>query len=353
MAVKLPNVWQVKGKTYFRRKVSGQHIYTPLPDPSDPQFAIEYQKAKTGAELLVIAEKRGSNAPARGTFKALIEEYRGSADYRALKPSSKRLCEIYMRLFENRFGDRMVKDMTPAAVDRIRDDYIDTPAKANGVISWLRILLNVGIRRGYCATNPTVGVKMMKTGEHQPWPEDVIVKAIEGADPMLRIAIITGLCSGQRVSDCVTMRRDQFDSFGRMPLQQIKTGKHVLIPQHPLWKEAIEQAPPGEWIITGPRGAQQKAKSLSAKVTALLKELGVTGYTFHGLRKNATNFLTECGLTPVEVGVITGMSIEMVQHYTRGIQQARILDLVEERIKRAAPVVSLHTRGGNSAAAGR
>ena len=48
------------------------------------------------------------------------------------------------------------------------------------------------------------------------------------------------------------------------------------------------------------------------------------GYVFHGLRKNAAIKLAEAGCTEKEISAITGMSLQMVEHYTRAANQQKL-----------------------------
>ena len=45
---------------------------------------------------------------------------------------------------------------------------------------------------------------------------------------------------------------------------------------------------------------------------------------FHGLRKFAVNALLEAGFTDAEVASITGQSREMIEHYSRQVNQRKL-----------------------------
>ena len=253
-------------------------------------------------------------------------------------------------MFEARFGDRLVKDLRPKIVDQIRDEMADMPGKANQWVSKLRALLNFGVRREYCATNAAAGIRKLKMGEHQPWPEAVIIKALEKGDAMDRLAIITGLCSGQRVEDCIVMSMEHhFDmEQGLVSIVQEKTGKTVWIPIHPMWRKALQSTPAGSETILYKRGHARKPfaspDGIQKRMRELMEEIGErdaeaggkTAWTFHGLRKNATNYLAELGLSPHEIAAITGMSLQIVQLYTRNVANKRIAINIAERVTSGA-----------------
>ncbi len=48
------------------------------------------------------------------------------------------------------------------------------------------------------------------------------------------------------------------------------------------------------------------------------------GLVFHGLRKSAVCFLLEAGCTDAMVSAITGQSRQMVEHYSRQINQRKL-----------------------------
>ncbi|MGA7308721.1 MAG: tyrosine-type recombinase/integrase [Pseudolabrys sp.] len=70
---------------------------------------------------------------------------------------------------------------------------------------------------------------------------------------------------------------------------------------------------------------QSTTASLSAMVSRTLRAMGVTGYSIHGLRKNAGKALAEAGCGEREIMAILGhRTFQMVAHYTKRANQ-RIL----------------------------
>lgn len=326
--IELKYVKQIGAYFYFRRVIAGRHTYIRLPDPNDPQFSIRYQE--------LLAEREGDALwTTAGSFKALMAEFRTSPEYRkAINQTTRNNYDRYMNLFADRFGDKAVASLTPPVVERLRAEMQDTPGKANNYIKILRAILAFGIRRGYATTNAAAGVKMFELGEHEAWPPHIIAAALAKSSPMTRLAVITGLCSGQRIGDCIKMRRNQV-SGGILELKQGKTGKDVFVPVHPLWRAEIDATEDKASTILYDRSGKPFASTatLRERVGDMMKIISPDkGYTFHGLRKNATNFLAELGLSAKQIGVITGMSIEMVEHYTRGIDSRRIAEAMKETV---------------------
>ena len=77
-----------------------------------------------------------------------------------------------------------------------------------------------------------------------------------------------------------------------------------------------------ETILVGDRGRALTAASLSVMVTRELRKMGVTGYSIHGLRKNAGKALAEAGCGEKEIMAILGhKTVQMVAHYTKRANQ--------------------------------
>jgi hypothetical protein len=119
----------------------------------------------------------------------------------------------------------------------------------------------------------------------------------------------------------------------------------VFIPVHPGWREAVAALPRRADTILYDRSGRpfKDTKALQERIRDLMKTLGyvdVKGealYTFHGLRKNSSNYLMEMGLTPEEIGAINGMSGDTVRHYTKGVKKRILAEASRERIIAADP----------------
>ena len=88
---------------------------------------------------------------------------------------------------------------------------VDEPGKANNYMAKFKALLEFAAERDWIAVNPAAKLPTLATGEHEPWPAHVLREALDAAGPMLRLAIISGLCSGQRISDVIKMQHGWHD----------------------------------------------------------------------------------------------------------------------------------------------
>lgn len=328
----IPGVCQKGGLTYFRVKIrtadgKRKDVYKRLPDPTDPRFA------EALARLQGKPVERRAAAP--GSFAALIAEFRPILAKQTMADATRRDWAYYLGLIEDEHGHRLVAEMRKAHVYRIRDKMAETPGKANVYLSKLKRLCEFACERDWIATNPAHGVPSFETGEHPPWPADVVQDALAAASPMMRMIIITHLCSGQRGSDTIRMRHNWHDGQ-IMELTQKKTGKHVAFPMHPLWLEEIAKNERKAVTILYDRSGkpfsstgelQDRCRRLMAKI-GQVDDLGKARYTLHGLRKNATCYQLELGLSDSDVGSNLGMTPETVRHYGK---QARAL-MIAKRV---------------------
>lgn len=334
----LKNVSVKKGRVYYRRKEHGRDYYLRLPPLDDPRFAEAYQRAKGEVER---------ETPKAGTMKALVREYRASAQFRSIPSEvTKRNYERYLDIFERDYGDNLVRDLNRATVERELDKYGDTPGKANNWLSRLNTLMKFGIGRGYRTSNPCEGVKLLPIGEHEPWPREVLTAALAQATPMTRLAIITGLCSGARIGDAIKLQHGWHDGE-MMEFRSSKKKIDVAVPMHPLWLEELAKHPRKAVTILYDRSGKpfKRTSALQERIRDLMNRIGHPGYSFHGLRKNAACYLKELGLSDLEIGSILAMNAETVRHYTKRSSALMIAKGAAERIKKGDVIPIAGGRG--------
>lgn len=344
------NVTERKGLLYFRRKVAGKDTYIRLPPFDHPDFSSEYARISK-----VDVARTG---PVPGSMSALVAAYRANPEFHALELSTRINQTRYLDLIDKEVGPRSVRGIRPAHVYALRDRMADTPGKANAWLSVLRALLAYACRLDLRTDNPASGIKRLTLGEHQPWPSDLLAIALEMATPMTRLAIVTGLCSGQRVSDCIRMQYGWIKD-GILELQQKKTSKDVAIPIHPYWATELKKLPRQATTLLYERSgapfkttgaiqarlrdlmAMKEVREVHADLVARELVAADATFTFHGLRKNACCYLLELGLSDTEVGSILGMSSEMVRHYGKRARALMIARGAAERITRGS-IISLN-----------
>ena len=333
----LKNVHEKAGLLYYRRKINGKDTYTRLPAVDHPDFARAYSEASKTTERV---------QPAKGTIAALVAAYRASSDYRMIPSAvTRRNYSRYLDMIAADHAHRLVRDLRPVHVARIRDTMQEKPGKANNWLSVMRALMAYASVNGWRDGNPAAGIRPLKIGEHEPWPADVLERALEAASPMTRLAIVLGLCTGARIGDAVRIQHGWHD--GR--ILQFMTSKNkadVAVPMHPLLLAEISAVPRKSVTILYDRAGKPFASTgtLQSRLRDLMKSIGAQGYTFHGLRKNACCYLAELGLNDSEIGAIVGMTPGIVRHYTKRKRTLMIARGVADRVTRGE-ILSL--KGGN------
>lgn len=345
----IPGVEEIDGRLYFRRRfrdASGKRQVQRfrLPPFDDLGFAAELARVRGDGAA---PERR---APADGSFAALAISFRGAIARRKLADATRANYLRYVDRIEREHGHRLVRQMRPAHVYKIRDSLEETPGVANNYLSVLRLMLAFACERDAgMASNPAAGVPALTLGEHEPWPSDVIEAALKVATPMMRLAIVTGLCSGQRIGDCIRLQHSWINA-GILQLAQGKTGAEVAIPIHPLWTAEIATVPRRALTVLYDRSGQPFAsvEPIQARVRDLMAKIGAEGFTFHGLRKNACCYLLEMGLNDAQVGSLLGMSPEMVRHYGKRARSLMIAQGVADQIAGATVLTlpGLRRQGG-------
>lgn len=339
----LRNVCEKQGRLYFRRKVDGKDFYHRLPAFDDPEFSERYR------ELSAPERQRQMARP--GSIGALVRDYRKASEFTAIASNKTRRNTLYyLELIDKDHGHRSVSGCKRADVKKMRDQFAATPGKANNWLAIFKKLMSYAADNGWRDDNPASGISLLRTGEHEPWPSEVIEAAIAHASPMMRLAIITGLCSGARVSDVIRMQHDWHD--GKiMQFRTVKAvgkkgrGVNVAVPMHPLWLDEIRTVPvQGPTVLYDRSGKPfSEPKAIQERMRRLMAAIGSPTYSsngknrlysFHGLRKNAACYLAELGLNDSEIGSICGMTPDTVRHYTKRARSLMVAQKVAAKIAR-------------------
>ena len=140
------------------------------------------------------------------------EQYRQAAD---------RLSEI----FKN-FAPSQVKSKHVAAM---KVSMADTPNMCNRMISFLRVVFGYAVEWQLVESNPCVGVKRHAEAKRERLLSDSEWSAIhDKAGPRLRIIMELQYLTGQRISDVLSIRRNQITDDG-IEFKQQKTKAKVLV----------------------------------------------------------------------------------------------------------------------------
>ncbi len=334
-----PHVWKARNRTgreyYYltpHRGTDRQGATIRLPDdPSSQEFWVEY------ARLMHLPAEQMSGNTVReldrawgGTWnKAKKVDENASPEWQAIGNKTKVEWRRHRRRIVEAWGDLEAKGIEPKHVLALRDSWAASPANANNLMRCLSSMLSWSVPRGWRAENPCREIKPLKGGPgYAPWPWDVI----QAAEPELANAgrddlwwaVALALYTGQRLGDCLAMKWSAINDRGQIWVRQEKTGKELLIPIHKSLAAVIEKIPRrAVTILTSTDGTPWRAFQTSWRKhkPKLVKERDLV---FHGLRKSAVVTLLESGCTDAEVAAITGQSRQMIEHYSKQVNQARL-----------------------------
>lgn len=326
--LQVKNLCQKKGRYYYRRKVKGEDQYIRLPAPWEPDHARAYNEAASEGER---------DKPAQGSLAALVAAYRASPAYKLI-PSDKTRANYsrYLDMIVENDGHRSVKGIRVSHIYSMRDKMGDSPGKANNWLTVFRNLMIYAAKHDWRPDNPALGITGLPIGEYQPWPADVLTKALAAAPPMTRLIIITGLCSGARIGDCIRMQHG-WHSGGVMEFVASKNKTDVVVPMHQLWLEEIAKVEKRAVTILYNRyGTPFKdPRPIEERIRDLMVSIGEKRqFVFHGLRKNAACYLYETGLSEEQIGAMLAMTPETVRHYTKRKRAYMLMQKVAYQVVR-------------------
>jgi len=307
-----------QARYYFRYR--GQQW--PLPAPHSEGFATAYDALLAG----INARRNVEYMP--GSLAWAIEKFLDSPLYNEKAKTTKKNYRRALDHLRRGWGTGLLNDLQPRHVRVIRNEIAKrSTTDADIAMTLISAMWEFAIENGIeLDADPTHGVKRVHKveNEHEPWPPELIERFMREARPSLRWAIRLALYTGQRRSDLVQMKWSQFDGEF-IEVRQQKTGALVSVPCHKALRAELESVPrTADTILVGERGGPLTAGSLGALIARQLREMGVSGYSIHGLRKNAAVELANAGCDAFEIAAITGhRTVQMVQHYAKRHDQRR------------------------------
>lgn len=321
MARKPPKIEHVKhvlrrGKwySYFNtgtKDGQGRAIRSALPGWGTPGFWDSYAAYMAGRTKRTTAKTY--------TVADLAAEYLASAEHARKSPATRKVYGTYARSVTDTWGAYPVNDLMPSDVRLVIEGEQWGPAVRNMVLAVLGVMYRWGRKNGERAiVDPVRDLGRAKTGEHDPWPEDVLEAALKAEDATVRLAVHLLYFTGQRIGDVCAMRWGDI-RHGFVYVKQGKTGKIVEPPLMTELAAELARAPrTGLLILDG-----MTPDRLRGKLQAFTKSLGVDTVP-HGLRKNAVNALLEAGCTVAETMAITGQTMEVVEHYAAKVNRRKL-----------------------------
>jgi len=333
--VKLKYVKYERGYYYFRRGSTRLRLRGA---PSDPDFIVDYAHALSSYEEPKAAVQPADTVILDGSFRDLAVAYMGSQDYLNLGRRTRQQYRYSIDLAVELLGHEDASDIDMPQILEIRDAYADMPGKANQLMKVIRIIYGWSIPRGRVKHNPAdfsgTTIRKLGTGEHMPWPEDVLERFLAETTDRVRQVMLTCVLTGQRVGDVLMIRHADRSDDDVLYVKQQKTGKELYIPLHPdlvsLW-DGMGRA--GEYLFMSETGVRLRYNNFWSQYTAERRRIlgAESSLKTHGLRKNAVIRMLMLGVTIPEAGSITGQTNETVNYYARQISQMKLAQTAMSR----------------------
>lgn len=308
-------VWYVRQGAGPRIRIRG--------DFGSPEFIAAYKAALAGDVVDTAAPQRD-----RRSFAWLIDRYRESAAWVALKPTTRRQREaIFRQIVASAGADPFVaidREHIAAARDRRRE----TPAQANHVLKTLRGLFKWALDAGFVDADPTEGVALAKcrTEGHLTWSAEDVTR-FEKQWPIgtrQRLAMALLAYTGLRRGDVVRLGR-QHVRDGAFELTLEKTGERVSIPVAPALAEIIAATPgKGLTYLETAYGRPMSSAGFGNWFREACDKAEVPG-TAHGLRKALATRAAEAGASELEIAALFGWrGIGTSSIYTKAARRSQL-----------------------------
>jgi integrase len=166
---------------------------------------------------------------------------------------------------------------------------------------------------------------------HQPWPEHIQERFLEGAPDHLRLAFYLARYTGFRRGDVCGLKWADYDEKrGKLYVEATeKTGDYVPMSVEPELAALLANTPrTSKFIFTNTLGKPYASKrSVTKLFTERLRAIGAKGYTLHGLRKTLAVELAEAGANPQGLMHVLGhKTIKQALYYCQQANKAPMIE---------------------------
>ena len=318
-------------KTWFvMRRVNGRMIRHTI--GRYPEWSLAEARGKASEALKRMASGEPPGAPTGEFFEIVLDEWfkRDQAKNRSVGDVRNAMAKHVLPAF----GGRSIDSIRKADVLRLIDKIVDSgaPVQANRVLAYLRRFFNWCIERDLLRNNPAAGVKapakevsrerVLSLGELQAL---MVAAARIGYPwgPMVKLLVLTS----QRLEEVAGAPWQEFDlerAEWSIPGPRTKNRRPQLVHLSGAAQAVIQELPRFEeqpWLFS--TTGKGPVKGFSKAKVKFDKESGVTGWTFHDIRRSFATHATErLGISPVVVDKVqnhvTGALRGVAAVYQRG-----------------------------------
>lgn len=314
-----------KGRTYyyFRRG----ETYERLPsDPDSQEFDEAYWAIRSGR----------SKKKTKTTFETLIVSYYQTPEFKDRKPRVRQEYRRTLELIREKNGAKDFTKLRRRDVIAARDAYAETWRKANAMVEMISILSRYAIDLEWITTNPASGVKKLKGGEYQPWPDAKLhsyeAHCLENNLEWETSAYMLGIGTGQRIGDLIAMQWEHYDGEFISVVQE-KTATRLWVACPSFLRRYLDNLPrKGRFIIAQSLHKGVAKRTIQQRVMSVREKIGAQAFVIHGWRYTAAVHLAEAGASDSEIQAVTGhKTLEMVKKYRNQANQKRLSQSAQAR----------------------
>ena len=337
------------GKTRYRFRRKGWPSKYLKGEPGSAEFHRSYAEI-VEAGPTIAAPASSPHKPLPLTIDDLIRRYKNSTKWKAKAAKTQLNQARIMERFGDRldrkgrrYGDRPVKHVTVAWLDKVFGSMADTPGAANNLRKILGVLFDQAIKAGWRTDNPVRLTDRFKDGPgFHDWT-DAEIEQYRAAHPlgtMARLTMELALNTAARRSNLHRIERDHIID-GRIHVDHVKDNNPTAVRMLATTRAAIDALPaqPIRFLITTVHGKPFSANGIGNRMRDWCNEAGLPQCSLHGLRKALSRRLAEAGATDAEGMAVTGhKKTETFAYYRKAANRTGLSDRAMSNLETNAVV---------------
>lgn len=305
------------GKARYRFRRTGSPVYHFKSQPGTEEFRTEYAAAVKETTPPPMTR----HTP--GTVNAVYQALRMTPKWRAMKPSSKRTYENILDRFCAKNGERDIRSITTAKIDKKLAEMVETPAAANNLRKCLSRLFRQAIKMNLMKVNPAEFTDSYAGGQgFHTWTEDELAQfdAKWPVGTRERLAKDLLLYTALRRSDMVLIGPANRKG-DRLYLDHAKNDAETSIPILAPLAESLApfEDTAGTYLQTQ-FGRPFTGPGFGNWFRERCDQAGLKHCSAHGLRKAMSRRLAESGATNQQGRAVTGHKTD--KEFTRYAEKA-------------------------------
>lgn len=301
-----------KGRQYVYAWRGGPRVNAAL---GSPQFMQAYNEA--------IAEHR---VPDRTKFRAQLQGYRASHDFRKLSPVTRKIWGRWLDRINAHFGNLSTAQFDRPA--RIRplirkwlSTFSDRPRTYDYAKQVLSRVLSYVVDRGEIASNPCEGIKTVYDSDRSEiiWTDDDLKQLRAAASPEVMLAVDLAAATGLRTADLFRLSWSHVqDDAIVITTSKSRFKREAVVPLYDDLRALLKRIPKrSPVILTNSRGRPWRGFSSSFTGAIEAAKMEDRDLHFHDLRGTAATRFYLADLSIRTIAEILGWTEEDVQKIIR------------------------------------